>query len=321
MSVPYEMAPCPACSTTSATVIATREEVRDELEQLWSFQTRRLHGNTPADRLYDRVAFSQDPPLRLVRCDACGLLYRNPRERPAALIETYRDDAPTEPAMRALFENQRRSYRTQVRRLVALAGTGAGLEVGSYVGAFLDAARDSGWDFRGVDVNETANRFARERGLRVQRGSIEDSADDGSFDAVVFWNCFDQLPDPRAAALVARTRLRRGGWIAVRVPSGAFYAAWRARLRSPMRPLARALLAHNNLLGFPYRHGFSLHSLTQLLERAGFRIDRVFGDTLVPTADRWTRTWARLEQRALKTALRPLPARRAPWLELYGRAP
>ncbi|HEX6309434.1 MAG TPA: methyltransferase domain-containing protein [Longimicrobiales bacterium] len=319
MSVRYEIAPCPACATASATVIANREEIRDELEQLWTFQTRRLRGDTPADRLHDRIAFSQEPPLRLVRCDACTLLYRNPRERADHLIETYLDEAPTEQAMHALFANQRKSYRMQIGRLAALAGTGTGLEVGSYIGAFLDAARDSGWNFSGIDVNETANAFARARGFRVRTGTIED-AGEVSCDAVAFWNCFDQLPDPRAAAVAARRRLRTGGWIAVRVPSGEFYTAWRARLHSPLRPLARALLAHNNLLGFPYRHGFSLRSLTTLLERAGFRVERAFGDPLVPIADDWTRPWARLEERMLKTALRRLPAQRAPWLELYASA-
>jgi SAM-dependent methyltransferase len=321
MSVRYEIAPCPACGSAAATLIASSDEIRDELEQLWSFHTRRIHGSTPVGRLHDRIAFSQDPPLQLVRCDACGLLYRNPRERTEDLIGIYRDEMPEPAALRALFDNQRASYRTQVRRLSRLAGSrGRGLEVGSYIGAFLAAARDSGWDFRGIDVNETANAFARGEGFDARTGTIDVCDESVKYDVVAFWNCFDQLPDPRASALAARRRLRDGGWIAVRVPSGEFYTRWRSRLHSTRRPLARALLAHNNLLAFPYRHGFSRASLQPLIEKSGFRVERIIGDTLVPLADRWTRLWARAEERLLKTALHPLPAAQSPWLELYARA-
>jgi len=317
----YEIGDCPACDGSEHTLIAGSDAIRDELEQLWAFHTRRLRGDTPPGRLHDRIAFSQDPPLRLVRCDRCTLLFRNPRERADELVDIYGDEEPDAAALHTLFDNQRQSYRSQARRLARVSGrTGRGLEVGSYVGAFLSAAADIGWDFAGIDVNEAANTFAASRGLNVHTGPIEAADPDTKYDAIAFWNCFDQLPDPRAAASAARQRLRPNGWIAVRVPNGAFYAAWRARLTTPLRPLARLVLAHNNLLGFPYRHGFSPASLTSLLENAGFRVERIFGDSLVPLADRWTRPWARAEEHAVKAALRPLPPSRSPWLEAYARA-
>lgn len=317
----YEIGPCPACTSSANHVIADGDAVRDEMEQLWAFHTRRLRGHTPVSRLHDRIAFSQDPPLRIVQCDDCGLLFRNPRERADDLMDTYSDEDPDHAALEALFANQRASYRTQARRLTRLAGhTGTGLEVGSYIGAFLTAAADAGWQFRGLDVNRTANTFARNRGFDVRGGTIESFDDSSIHDVVAFWNCFDQLPDPRAAAAAARRRLRDGGWIAIRVPNGEFYARWRDRLRSPSRPLARLLLAHNNLLGFPYRHGFSPTSLRALLESTGFRVERAFGDSLVPTADRWTRPWARAEEHAVKAILRALPPVRSPWIEVYARA-
>ena len=64
------------------------------------------------------------------------------------------------------------------------------------------------------------------------------------------------------------------GVLAIRVPNGAFYAAVRRRLDGIAGPIARALLAHNNLLGFPYRHGFTVQSLTLLLEDTGFDVVR-----------------------------------------------
>lgn len=320
MTIRYEIAACPVCGSGEGRSVSDAAEIRAQLEELWQFHTRRLRGDTPAQQLHDRIAFSQSPPLRVAQCVRCGLLYRNPREKADSLVELYREEHVDAGVLNALLHNQLPAARRQSRRLTRLlGGPRRGLEVGSYIGAFLAAARDDGWSFAGVDVNETANDFARSRGFAVVGGTIEDVGE-GGYDAVAFWNCFDQLPDPAGAARRARALVRSGGFIALRVPSGSFYVTWQRRMRSVARPLARALLAHNNLLGFPYRHGFTLKSLHVLLRDADFEIVRVIGDTLVPTSDRWTRPWARAEEAALKTVLRGLPARSAPWLEVYARA-
>ncbi len=320
----YEMGGCPACGSESAHEIASADDVRAELEVLWAFHTRRLRPDTPAHHLADRLVFSQRPPLRIVRCVACGTVHRNPRERAHTLEDVYADEALAPEVMDRLFASQRASYAAQAERLTALAGrTGSGLEVGSYVGGFLAAARALGWQFRGVDVNASAVAHVRARGLDAEHGTIE-SMDPavGSYDAIAIWNCLDQLAHPRAALAAAARLLRPGGLLAVRVPNGAFYARMRHRLDGPGAPLARALLAWNNLLSFPYRTGFTPSSLRRMLEAHGLRVVSAHGDALVPLADAWTRPWAAAEERMLKRTIRLLPsAATAPWFELYARAP
>lgn len=321
----YELTPCPVCGSLDARVIAHREDVREEVEELWEFHTRRLRGDTPAERLTDRVAFSHPPPFRVVQCTACTLVYRNPRERAFELEAFYAGAAPEPAVLEALHETQRSTADAQAARLVEVAGPrGSGLEVGSFVGGFLAAGRERGWDFAGLDVNDDVNAFVRAKGFRVTTGALDDDfAPKRLYDAVAIWNTFDQLPDPREAATRARALLAPGGVLALRVPNGAFYARFRPKLDGPAAPIARALLAHNNLLTFPYRHGFTVKSLSRLLADTGFRITRVVGDTLVPIADEWTLGWAAREERALKRALRVLAkagAEAAPWVEVFARA-
>jgi hypothetical protein len=322
----YDLTACPVCASHDAEQIASADDARAEMEMLWDFHQRRLRPDTPPHALADRVAFSQHPPLRLARCRECSLIYRNPRERAVELVETYEGEAPDEATLRTLHENQRRAYRAQVRRLEREHGRrGAGLEVGSYVGAFLAAARDAGWTFEGLDVNQRAAEFACRMGFRVTVGELKDIPG-RRFDTVAIWNTFEQLPDPRAAATSARRILNAGGTLALRVPNGDAYAAARRALRGPVASTATLVMAHNNLLGFPYRHGFTTASLTRLLTDAGFGDVRFHGDTLVPIADRWTRRWARAEERVVKTLLRAtarsgrLGRRFSPWLEAYARA-
>ncbi len=79
MSSPaYELARCLVCGTADGREVVDGDALREEVEALWAFQTRRLRATTPAEHLTDRLAFSQHAPLRLVRCPTCGLVYRNP---------------------------------------------------------------------------------------------------------------------------------------------------------------------------------------------------------------------------------------------------
>ena len=272
----------------------------------------------------DRVAFSQHAPLRLVRCRECGLVYRNPVERATELSEAYTDSSPTTERMQALHDTQRASYAAQAKRLADTFGRrGSGIEVGSYVGAFLAAARERGWQFAGVDVNACANAFTRSLGFQVHDGTLESLDDGHRVDVVAIWNCLDQLPDPVATLRAARDRLAPGGMLALRVPNGACYAALRPLLTTSLAPLARQWLAQNNLLGFPYRFGFTPASLGRVLSRLGFTVERR-GRCAGPDRRRlWLpgAAWAPLVKRVGALVARAPVRDRvlAPWVEVYAR--
>jgi SAM-dependent methyltransferase len=318
----YELTGCPVCNSLDGLEIADRESMQSEVELLWSFHERRLRAGVPVQHLTDRVTFSQYPPLRLSQCRNCTHVYRNPRESREALEEAYREASIDDATQQALFDTQRVAYRAQVQRLTAVAGRpGTGLEVGSYLGGFLSAAREAGWNFEGIDVSESATHFAASKGFRVRQGEIGDFDAERALDVVAIWNTFEQLYDARSAVHTARRRLRPGGILVVRIPNGEFYVRWRALLRGRLSGISLRLLAHNNLLSFPYRQGFTERSLTTLLSACRFDVVKVFGDTLVPIADRWTTRFGAFEERLVKRAQRTFQSGwSAPWVELYARA-
>jgi SAM-dependent methyltransferase len=307
-------------------LIADHRSVRDEIEALWAYHARRLRPDTPATRLLDRVTFSENPPLRVVKCRECGLVYRSPAEPTREIVDAYRRASPTADVLRSLHTAQYRCARSQARRLRRTLGRRCdGLEVGSYAGAFLAAARQDGMRFEGLDVSPAVNAFTRSLGFAVQDGDFATYRARRLFDAVAIWNTFDQLGDPRAAAEAAWRILRPGGILALRVPNGGLYARLRSDLTNPnrlRRALARSTLAQNNLLSFPYRFGFTPGALSRLVRASGFRIVHVEGDVLPRLADEWTRPWARAEELAFKHLLLAGARREpsvAPWFELYAR--
>jgi hypothetical protein len=317
----YELTRCPVCDAADGAEVADADAMRAEMEALWAFHGRRLRAGVPPEYLTDRLAFSQYPPIRLVQCAGCSHIYRNPWERHEALKAAYDATAPEDAVLQTLFDTQRNAFRAQIGRLMAVAGrTGRGLEVGSYVGGFLAAAREAGWAFEGVDVSERMRAFADRHGFAVTRGEIGDVPIERRFDAVTIWNTFEQLYDVRAALFVARKLLGGSGILALRFPNGGFYAHWRTRLLGRRPGIAIVVLAHNNLLSFPYRQGFTRRSLGALLEKCGFEVVEVFGDTLLPIADRWTTIYGAVEERVVKGLQRMLhQGWRAPWVEVFAR--
>jgi SAM-dependent methyltransferase len=322
----YELARCVVCGHADAEVVADVGEMRAEVESLWEYHERRLKPGTPTPRLMDRVAFSEPPPFRLVRCAECGLLYRNPVERARELTEIYGRTPSSPSVLQSLHDTQLPAARVQARRLrKALGHRGSVLEVGSYAGSFLRAGRDERLSVEGLDINPDVNAFTRSLGFAVHDGELCTLSTDRTFDAVAVWNTFDQLADPRGAVHAVHALLRPGGVLAVRVPNGEFYAAMRPAFTTGsrvMRSMARAVLAQNNLLSFPYRWGFTPSALTRLLSENGFAVQRVRGDVLVSIADEWTRLLARLEERVIKGALgaaTKMGAVSAPWFEVYAR--
>ena len=325
MPVAYQLAPCVVCGHSDADVVAGDDSMRLEVQALWAYHEKRLKPGTPPKRLMDRVAFSEHPPFRLVQCNECGLVYRNPIERTVELEQIYAREPADPTVLGALHETQRAAYRDQARVLHHVLGRrGSGLEVGSYFGGFLAAARDEGLQFEGVDVNAVANAFTRAHGFVVHDGTLGSVETDRTFDAIAIWNTFDQLADPRGAVNEAWKRLRPGGILAIRVPNGGYYAARRRALfegDGRSRAAALGALAQNNLLTFPYRYGFTPRSLTRLVSDGGFTVRRLRGDVLVRIGDEWTRAWARFEERLIKGVMRVVARRnvdRAPWFELYA---
>jgi hypothetical protein len=308
-------------------------DVRRQRRRAVRFHLRRLETRSQAE-LDERAEFTRNEPVALAECVACGLISRarmpgNEAQRRAYADDTYADDRLVE-----MLAAQKALFRRKVSVLRRLLGGGRRiLEVGSFVGGFLDVARSAGWDAIGVDPGRQLVERCRERGLRVFAGTLDEYAAHAGVtpvDCVAIWNTFDQLPDPRPTlALAARFAAPRG-LLALRVPHGRCFRMLLDRLHaaSPLRQRWwTACLAWNNLLSFPYAYGYGIDSLDRVVRPFGFERVAVRGDVLVTLAGRATAAWARAEEQLVKRAqlawIRAGAARgsveMAPWLDVYWR--
>ena len=94
------------------------------------------------------------------------------------------------------------------------------LEVGCGTGrisSYLKAALD--WDMTGIEPNPEAAAIARDAGLNVYTGTLEDYEGDGLFDIVILIHVLEHLTNPAASMKAINGLLKVGGKLVIAVPN------------------------------------------------------------------------------------------------------
>lgn len=153
----------------------------------------------------------------------------------------------------------RREADADVRFLPANPG-GRLLDVGCGSGDWLLDMQRRGWRVEGLDFDENAVAVARNRGLDVAVGSLEEqSFQHNRFDAITLSHVIEHVPDPVQTLTECAKILKPGGRLVLFTPNADslshrfFKESWRGL--EPPRHL----------------HLFSLQSMRRALEEAGFK--------------------------------------------------
>jgi SAM-dependent methyltransferase len=236
---------------------------------------------TPGYMLKDRAYPTQVYDARLLACEECGTLARDPHLSARGSLESYAQDAYHPRWMESSYREYEAAFDQRMPELVRWVGPNARvLEVGSFVGGFLASARRRGWRAEGVDIGGCVSRFARSKGLDVHTGRLEDRCyPSRRFDAVFVWSCFDQLPQPWEQLHEIHRILDDNGRLLIRVPNGEFVKQIQ-RMESwapsgAVREGLQRILALAGLAGFPHQLGYTASSLSRMLRDSGFVSVRV----------------------------------------------
>jgi 2-polyprenyl-3-methyl-5-hydroxy-6-metoxy-1,4-benzoquinol methylase len=177
-----------------------------------------------------------DPPLDIVRCTNCGLIRQYPipsAERLEGLYGAdyyayaefrYGDERGNEAQVRIQYAARLRAIEEHLGlggppMAAGLPATGSHrlLDVGSSFGLFLDEARKRGWDVQGVDVSETAAKYAIDAlGIPVSATTLRDARlPAASFDAITMIEVIEHMPDPLEQVTEAARLLVPGGLLVI----------------------------------------------------------------------------------------------------------
>jgi SAM-dependent methyltransferase len=144
-------------------------------------------------------------------------------------------------------------------RLLKFVVGGKLLDVGCGSGEWMAMMRCLGWNVEGVDFDEKTVQLAREKGLNVHIGSMEDQHFvSGSFDAITLNHVIEHVPDPISTIAECARLLKPGGRLVMFTPNASSFSHrlfgqdWRGL--EPPRHL----------------HIFSFSAMRSLLRQGGF---------------------------------------------------
>ncbi len=202
----------------------------------------------------------------LVQCMACKLVYQSPRPAEHAIDQLY---PPAYEPFRSVVADDGyipRDLRRTAEFVNSLApGGGRLLDVGCGVGDFLVTIRRlfPAWHVSGVEPIHEAAAHARQRGLPVVTGTLDDVPDTGApLSVITLWNVLEHLADPLAFLHAVKQRLAPDGILCLAVP---VHDSWEARLFGKYW-VGWELPRHFYI--------FDRTTLTHTLEAAGFTIMR-----------------------------------------------
>jgi SAM-dependent methyltransferase len=227
-------------------------------------------GSTHCDVLYEPWVEEHDPAKlygaasgipgtqQLVRCRICGLTYENPRYQADVIIQGYM--ASNEAGHDSQYAMRVLSFYRALKKLARfLPPVGARvLDIGTAGGAFLEAAEQFGYDAHGLEPSRYLVEKGKERGLKIEQGTIENHAFPAhSFDMVSLWDVIEHLPDPKAALLEIRNLVKPDGILLINYPD---IGTWQAKLAGK----------HFWWLLSVHLHHFSRATIRELCKRSGF---------------------------------------------------
>ena len=144
------------------------------------------------------------------------------------------------------------------------------LDVGAATGAFLSIAANAGWQVEGVEISNYAASAARQKGLNVHAGELENAPlAVSSFDAITMWDVFEHVRSPRATLDKVCHLLKPNGLLVINTPDA---GSLHAHLRGNKWPLIippehTYLFNRNNIARLLAEQGFAVVKFTTIGKR------------------------------------------------------
>lgn len=164
--------------------------------------------------------------FKIVKCSKCSLVYLLNIPDESEIYEDYykiefsKDDYSKDSKFPHLSEiytiNDQRLYYLKKLKI-----KGSLLDIGCGTGLFLHTARNYGYDVSGIDVSQTALKFARESfKLNVSEKKVEDLiSQNKKYDFVTLWHVLEHFANPKEELTKIKQLLNPDGILLIEVPN------------------------------------------------------------------------------------------------------
>jgi SAM-dependent methyltransferase len=179
------------------------------------------------------------------------------------LINSY--EAVEDPLYLQEREGRVLTFEQHLHPLEKITGQAHGrklLDVGCYIGVFLEIAAKHGWEAWGIEPSQWAAEQAKKLGLKVIHGTLSAAnLPEASFDVVTLWDVIEHLSDPMAEICRAHRVLKPGGLVVIHTMD---IDSLFARVMGPRWPWLMEM----------HIYYFSQRTMAAMLRKAGFQVIR-----------------------------------------------
>lgn len=200
------------------------------------------------------------------RCGGCGLVFMDPRptraELPTFYPASYHNFDPPKNAISKFLLNRYLDRQAAICRKL-MRRDGAMLEVGCAAGDLLERVVQTGTaaTVHGIDVSAEACARARDRGLDVFHGTLDEFETDQRYDLIFMSHVIEHVLDPVETIVKVTALLKPGGVLYLETPN--------------VRSLdARIWKRRWGLIHYPrHLYLFDRGTIVRLLETGGLRVE------------------------------------------------
>lgn len=203
----------------------------------------------------------------IVQCKNCSLVYKNPRPAEDEVLKQVISDNLSLRHKKIVWHDAKiRLFKKNLIRIEKYSSKGKMLDIGCGYGTFLKMAKEKSWQTWGVDVSNSAYKYAKETlGLNIFKGILKEAHfPDNYFDVITLWDTLEQLYDPFLELLEINRILKRNGLLLFRVRNVTFHL----NIHFLFGNLTKKLGIKPTLF---HLYGFSTKTAKMMLEKAGFK--------------------------------------------------
>jgi len=233
-------------------------------------------------RLFER--YPRWPELDIVQCENCGYVFTKQVMGDEEYEHFYQDYHRKIAAYNKDFEyhdTAKYSQKITVFRQIFYAinehlpekKNKKILDVGCYLGSFLDFAREQGAETHGSELDENYVDYVKAKGHACYYGTIEDlDLPDQYFDVITLQEVFEHVTHPVDMLASLRQLLSPGGLLIVEVPNMSFHYV-KGKIE---KNILKKLMNRPEVGLAPHHHlnHFTVKSLNHLLSQKGFHVVR-----------------------------------------------
>ena len=208
-----------------------------------------------------------------VRCKNCQMVYANPRFKESIAENLYNEDDYTEfykikliPSIdyrkTVLGKNKYNQIARYFNKPCKV------LDIGSGVGEVLSVFKDHGWDCLGIEFNEFAANYSKEKfGLNIINNNIYDFDSSEKFDVIMLWGVLEHFFKPLDILKKVNELLKDDGLLLLEVPSADSVLV--RYYEKTSKSVDRIIEGDRHLMLF------SLKGFIEIADKAGFCADEI----------------------------------------------